>query len=234
MDTTARGKGLTDEEKQLWADWLLARDPDARLRIYDHYAPWMRMLAGHLARSRQPLAEWGDYLHFAAEGLLQAIDRYQPREGVRFQSYAEYYIRGAISKGLECYRQDSRPRDSERIGHHLPLPQNSDAALETLMSAAVDLAFGYFLEAGVIDEQLPEQQDPYRLHQKKQHVDYLGLYVDKLPPREKQLIQLHYYDHLPFTEIAKIMGVSRPRITQLHGQAVKRIRGWFGEVEGGR
>lgn len=166
--------------------------------------------------------------------MLLAIDRYKPREGVRFQSYAEHYIRGAIFKGLACYRSDSRPKDGDRIAHHLPLPRDGDSALETLMSAAVDLAFGYFLESGVIDEQLPQQQDPYTLNQHKQHVDYLALYVDKLPPREKTLIQLHYYDHLSFAEIAGIMGVSRPRVTQLHGQAVKRMMEWFGEVEGDR
>lgn len=230
MNTVA-GKGLTAEEQALWQDWLAHRQADARLRLYEHYAPWMRTLAGHLAKSRQPLAEWGDYLHFGAEGLLKAIDRFQPREGVRFQAYAEHYIHGAVFKGLECYRQDTRPKDSERVEHHLPLPKNGDAALETLMSAAVDLAFGYFLETGVLDDQLPQQQDPYALHQHKQHVDYLALYVDKLPPREKTLVQLHYYDHLGFAEIAKIMGISRPRVTQLHGQAVARMRGWFGEVE---
>lgn len=231
MEKTARGRGLTEEETRLWSEWLQQHTPEARLRLYEHYAPWMRTLAGHLAKSRQPLADWGDYLHFGAEGLLKAIDRFQPREGVRFQAYAEHYIRGAVFKGLECYRQDSRPKDTDRIAHFLPLPKNGDAALETLMSAAVDLAFGYFLESGVIDEQLPQQQDPYALHQHRQHVDYLALYVDKLPERERTVIRLHYYDHLGFAEIAKVMGVSKPRVTQLHGQGVARMREWFGEVE---
>lgn len=81
------------------------------------------------------------------------------------------------------------------------------------------------------DHDCTNQHDPYTLNQHKQHVDYLDLYVDKLPAREKTLIQLHYYDHLSFAEIANIMGVSRPRVTQLHGQAIKRIREWFTYIE---
>lgn len=72
---TVAGRGLTAEEQAVWQDWLEHRQADVRLRLYEHYAPWMRTLAGHLTKPRQPLAEWGDYLHFSAEGLPKAIDR---------------------------------------------------------------------------------------------------------------------------------------------------------------
>lgn len=224
--------GLTDEEKLLWQAWLADRRQDDRLLVFQHYAPWMRKLAGHLAQARHPLADWGDYLHFAAIGMLQAIDRYRPMENVRFQSYAEHYIRGAVHRGLACYRKDLRLNDHrDRVAQHLERANGDGVGIDEFMNAAVDLAFGYFLETGVIDTTLPGQQNPALLHQHKQHVDFLTLYVNKLPDRERTLIRLHYFEQVAFAEIATLFGVSRPRITQLHAQALQRIRHWFTEVD---
>lgn len=222
-------------ERELWRAWTAQRSPENRLRLYEHYAPWMRVVAGRFAKSRPPLTDWGDYLSLAAEGLLIAIDRFEPRGDAGFKSYAELYMRGTVRRGVSrFYRERGERNDRERISHRVPLPGARDDALDALMSAAVDLAFGYFLESGIIDDSLPAEQNPYAIHQKKQHVDFLHLYVERLPERERHLVQLHYFDHVNFTQIAEVMGVSKPRITQLHGQAIARMRRWFEEVESGR
>jgi RNA polymerase sigma factor for flagellar operon FliA len=222
------------EAQALWQAWSKERSPALRLQLFAHYAPWMRRVAGRYAKARPALTDFGDCLGCAAEGLLQAIDRYQPRDDARFTAYADLYIRGAIRRGLAPFNGDGeqrRQRDRERIVQHLPLHGHSAPSLEALMNAAVDLAFGYFLEAGIADESLPAQQNPYAIHQQKQHVDFLHLYVERLPERERQLMQMHYFDHLEFAHIATAMGVSRPRISQLHAQALARLRGWFADIE---
>lgn len=222
-------------ERDLWRAWTMQRTTENRLRLYDHYAPWMRLVAGRLAKSRPPLTDWGDYLSLAAEGLLIAIDRFEPRGDSGFKTYAELYIRGCIRRGVaRFYREPGERHDRERIAHRLQPSGSREDVLESLMNAAVDLAFGYFLESGIVDDSLPAQQNPYAIHQQKQHVDYLHLYVARLPERERQLVQMHYFDHVSFVQIAEAMGVSKPRVSQLHAQAITRIRAWFAEVEGER
>lgn len=222
-------------ERELWRAWTLQRTQAHRLRLYEHYSPWMRLVAGRLAKARPPLTDWGDYLSLAAEGLLIAIDRFEPRGDSGFKTYAELYIRGSIRRGVaRFYREPGERHDRERIAHRLQPSGTRDDLLESLMNAAVDLAFGYFLESGIVDDSLPAQQNPYAIHQQQQHVDYLHLYVARLPERERQLVQMHYFDQVSFVQIAEAMGVSKPRVSQLHAQAIARIRAWFAEVEGGK
>jgi len=237
LASEASGHAETIEAHALWQAWAKQPTPALRLQLFAHYAPWMRRVAGRYAKARPALTDFGDCLGCAAEGLLQAIDRYQPRDDARFTAYADLYIRGVIRRGMAPFCRDGeqrRQRDCARIAHHLPLHGDGAQALEALMNAAVDLAFGYFLETGIADESLPARQNPYAIHQQKQHVDFLHLYVERLPERERQLMQMHYFDHLDFAHIAAAMGVSRPRVSQLHAQALARLRGWFSEVERAR
>lgn len=221
--------GLTGQEQALWQAWIDGRHAEDRVRLFEHYAPWMRLVAGRLARTRPQLAEWGDCHALASEGLLQAIDRYLPREGARFQSYAEYYVRGAVLRGLAKFRQE-RPVDTafERIAHRMP-SGCAPLSVESLMDAAVDLAFGYFLEAGIADESLPRQQDPYVRHEQRQRVDLLHRSLAQLPEREAAILRLHYHDHLTFAQIAELNGISKTRVLQLHAGALARLRARFGE-----
>jgi RNA polymerase sigma factor for flagellar operon FliA len=82
--------------------------------------------------------------------LLQAIDGFDPLRQVRFRTYAEPFLKGAVLKGLACYIKDSRPVSRDRLAGISSEERfsDSDADFELVVSSAVDLAFGYFLALG--------------------------------------------------------------------------------------
>ena len=178
-----------------------------------------------------PLAEWSDYVSLSSVGLLQAIDRFDASLPTRFQSYAEPFVQGAIIKGLSCYVRDRRLVTRDRLDslsgeRH---PGSSDSEFERVVNAAVDLAFGYFLELGIVNSE-PIDNSPLSIYEQEHRDQGLDLMVERLPERERQVIVGHYYQYLSFVELAQLMGISKSRISQLHGQALRRVRGFYEEL----
>lgn len=220
------------EEQALWQLWLAHKDSATRTKLFFHYSQWARMLAGHvLARYPHPLAEWPDYVSLGSIGLLQAIDRFDATLQTRFQSYAEPFVKGAILKGLSCYVKDRQPVSRDRLESLSGEGRfgDADSDFERVVNAAVDLAFGYFLELGVVNAE-PVDNSPLSVYEQEHRDQGLDLMVERLPEREKQVIVGHYYQFLSFVELSQLMGVSKSRISQLHGQALKRVRGFYEEL----
>ncbi|MFZ6044719.1 sigma-70 family RNA polymerase sigma factor [Pseudomonas sp. CR3202] len=216
-----------DSEQSLWRDWLASKAAKVRTRLFFFYSHWVRVVVAHLySRYPHPLAEWNDYVNLASIGLLQAIDRFDPQLGNSFKAYAEPYIKGSVLKGLACYVKDRRTPESERLAS---LAQESGGGedlsdLERIANVAIDLAFGYFLEMGVI-EQEPVDNNPLSLYEAERGSLDLAELVKHLPANERQVIEGHYFQHLSFSQVSELMGVSKSRVSQLHGSALKRLRG---------
>ena len=151
-----------DEEQRLWSQWTKQKTAELRTQLFFFYSGWLRMLAGYFfKRYPHPLAEWGDYLNLCSLGLLQAIERFDLTRGVRFKTYAEHFIKGAVLKGLASYIKDQRAISKERVESIGGVNRfdTKDSDLELVVNAAVGLAFGYFLELGIVEEQ-PADNDP--------------------------------------------------------------------------
>lgn len=222
------------QEVALWRQWLAERQPVQRAALFFHYTEWVRTIASvNFHRYPHVLAEWRDYLQLASIGVLQAIDRFDPAVQSSFKAYAEPYVKGAILKGLSCFAQDSKRPPDIRVMEMLPerSDDNDLYSLEEIVDAAVGLAFGHFLELG-IPEQAVADNDPLSVYEGNRQFGSLLEYVDRLPERERQVVEAHYFQHLPFTEVAQLLGVSKPRVTQLHQKALSRIREWYEEDSG--
>jgi len=201
----------------IWQQWLTGRSPALRNQLFFLYCAWARMVARQLrSRYPHPLAEWQDYASLSAVGLLQAIDRFDAGMQTRFQSYAEPFVKGAILKGLACYRRDvcpvNRLVDDEAPG------ESGCTAL-----AAIDLAFGCFLELGIISL-LTSGNDPLCCYERTQRHQQLNELIQRLPKREQTVLMGHYHQHQSFVALARLLGVSKSRVAQLHAQALKRLR----------
>jgi len=223
---------LSNIEFGLWQQWKSHQNPELRAQLFMFYSDWTRTIANLVQiRYPHPLADRGDYIHFASIGLLQALDRFQPELNNRFQSFAEPYVRGSILKGLSCYIQDKKNPISERLtiaSENQAI--DKDSALDMVVNAAIDLAFGHFLELGIVDEAEPNNS-PLLAYARERQSQQLTEYVKQLPERERQIIVCHYYQHLSFTEISQLLNLSKARISQLHSQALRRIRTHYEQAE---
>ncbi len=213
-------------EGELWQLWSSDRSLAIRTRLFFFYGQWLRMLIGLLySRYPHPLAQWGDYMSLGSIGLLQAIDRFKPDLNSRFKSYAEPYIKGNILKGLACYVKDRKRFYQERLASLLGESggRGEEADLEQVANVAIGLAFGLFLESGVVDHE-PADNNPLSLYETERDGELLDQCVKLLSANERQVIEGHYYQHLSFVEVSELMGISRSRVSQLHAQALKNIR----------
>jgi RNA polymerase sigma factor for flagellar operon FliA len=223
--------GIPDEEAHaLWARFATSREPGARARLIERYLPLARTIAARAYRKRaDESVSFNDYLQYAHTGLIEAIDRYDPAREASFQTYSSHRIRGAILDGLAHESEQAAQRSYWRTRIHERMDsltqedwQNAD--LLALASLTTGLAIGFLLDQ--VDEQVDEApcSNPYAATELAQLRREVHEAVGMLPERERQIIEMHYFAQQEFQSIASSFGVTKGRISQLHGQALTRIR----------
>lgn len=191
-----------------------------------------RRLASRTAGAVTPEDLWSA----GALGLLEAAQRFEAGRDVKFETFVEHRVRGAMLDELR--RLDHLPR---RLRADLDALQKSRAKLEQALGREPELtelaeAAGVAVEeldalAGLdsphtteldgIVAPLPAVDDAAI---RAQTLRSVAAAVEKLPERLQLVLGLHYDEGLSYREIAKILDVSEPRVCQLHGDAMKRLR----------
>lgn len=218
-------------EMSLWRRCRFEGDVAARETLFTRYLALARAIAGRLARERRAsAADRGDFDQFACEGLLQALDRYDPVAGVPFGAYARRRIAGAIAAGVtrltELGTQLSHRRRVERERlRSLATPQADPLA--ALADLAVGLALGLMLEGtGLIaaNDTADTRPGAYESLAWRETMAVLSAEIARLPDAEGCVIRQHYHHGVPFAGIAQLLQLSRGRISQLHRAAIERLR----------
>lgn len=218
-------------EASLWRRFRYEADNGCRQTLFDRYFALARSIAARLFRQRMTQRiERGDFDQFACEGLLQALDRFDPLRGVPFSAYARRRIVGNIASGIrsmsEIDAQLSYRHRVEQERLRSLIPTESDA-LSGLSELAVGLALGLMLEeTGMIDG--TDKADPrptaYDSLAWRETQAILARELANLPEQESVVVRQHYEHGLPFAQVAQVMGLSKGRISQLHRAALERLR----------
>lgn len=186
----------------LWQRYIHSRSADLRLELILHYLPYARKVAAHLyGRHLRCETTVEDYIQWACLGMVEAFDHFQLNRGAQFTTYALPRVLGAIRDGLETI-----------TGRWQEFPVAPED-MENLMSAEAvgpDQA-GLELERG---------QMRLRLH---------GL-LKRLTAREESVLRLHYLQGWTFKDIGQDLGITKGRVSQLHGQALERLRHLLAQV----
>lgn len=236
----SHGKRGEDEDR-LWRRWAGEGDEQARESLAELYMPYASSLAAGLF-SKAPRGEFPfeEYRQFAMVGLMESIDRYEPGRGAHFKTFALPRIRGAVYNGLERMSERQQQRafrrraEPERVDSLVSDRFSSEASpqlLEELESIGVGIALGLILE-GVGSRPGVEllQEDAYAQLEMGQLNRQLWEMVDRLTVREREVIVLHYRQFKNFDEIADDLQLTKGRISQLHRQAVSRLRELFSKA----
>src|SRR6266498_3551633 len=96
------------ELESLWARLCATRDPALREQMIVQYAPLVKYVVGRMAVSMPGLLASEDIIGYGTIGLIQAVDRYDPSVGVKFETYAIRRIKGAILDAIRSLQQLSR------------------------------------------------------------------------------------------------------------------------------
>lgn len=231
MPTRAAAAAPLSEEavRQLWAQFRESRSSTQRARLIGVYLRLAHVAAAKFYRLRPDNAvSFSDYLQYARLGLVEAIDGFDPSREASFETYSSYRIRGAMLNGLAreseiaAQRTFWRTRLEERVDSLGPVPTSEgEAELEELARVLSRLSRGMLSD---LDHEQVIDETPHANPHRAAELAQLREAVDRLPSREKQLIRRHYFDHCEFRVIALELTVSPGRVSQLHAQALVRIR----------
>src|SRR5687767_6227659 len=99
-----------------WVRFAAERDPSLREQLILQYAPLVKYVVGRLALMLPRILDSDDVLSIGTMGLIEAVDRYDPSTGVKFQTYAISRVRGAILdelRSLDWIPRSARQRSQE-------------------------------------------------------------------------------------------------------------------------
>ena len=224
-----------------------------RDELIEEYAPLVKYLAERLSARLPASIEVDDLINTGVLGLIDAIDKFVPDRGVKFKTYAEFRIRGAMLDYLR--RQDWAPRSMRRKERHLAntfreleqklkRPASHDEVanelgisideFNDLMTKARGLSllslnrsFGDEEDGRELSETIPDDSErtPFELLKKQEIRNLLAKQIDALPEKEKMVVSLYYYNELTMKEIGNILGITESRVSQLNSSAILRLRG---------
>lgn len=223
------------------------QDKDQCLR---DFAPLVKRLA-HQMMSRLPYSvQIDDIIQAGMMGLLDAASRYDEIHGAQFETYATQRIRGAMLDELRSadWLPRSLRRDMRRIEQAVcrlqqklgKAPNESEIALELsvplaeyqqMLQEARGAQLIYYEDFQDEDHddfferfEFSNDSDPLALLQDDRFKAELMRAIELLPERERMLMGMIYEQELNLREVGEIFGVSESRISQLHSQAVGRLR----------
>lgn len=218
--------------------------------LLTEHMPLVKRLAHHMKAKLPPSVEVDDLIQAGMIGLLDAINRYEDDHGAQFETYAVLRIRGAMLDELRASdwmprstRQNMRKVEGamqslqQRLGRP-PSESEVAASLKISLDEYQDMladSGGHQLlyyedfhadegSDNFLDRYAVDDADPLRSLMETDFRQAVIDAIDNLPPREKLLMGLYYEEELNLKEIGAVMGVSESRVSQLHTQAVARLR----------
>jgi RNA polymerase sigma factor for flagellar operon FliA len=234
----------------LWEAFVADRSPAAKRALVVQYLDLIRYVVARLGRVSAVAGralEQEDLLQYGVLGLMNAIDRFSPAAGVKFETYAIPRIRGAILD--EVRNLDWVPRsvraNARRIEHAAErvVQEVGREAAEQEIAGKLEISIEEFQkilkDAGAVmtsarqgrhetaepmDQVAEASPDPYqRLSDEESRTKLVEAIVD-LPERSRKVIALYYYEGLKFGDIARLLKVSESRVSQIHSEVLRGLR----------
>ena len=212
--------------------------------------PFVEQLARRVAATMPHSIDIGDLVQDGVIGLIDAVHRFDEARGIKFETFAERRIRGAM---IDALRKNAWPRGVRRQRREL------EAARETLRRelgcepSLADLAAKVgsdekrlgrtIVRINTIESISPlannenlnesclpaalvpaEPEQPDRAYERAETKDRVRTAIASLPPREQKVIGLYYYQEATMKQIGAEIGVNESRVSQLHARAVRRLK----------
>lgn len=220
----------------------------------EKYLPLVKHIAGRLSISLPSHIEQDDLIGYGVFGLLDALERFEPSKGVKFETYATLRIRGAIIDGLRIMDwvphsarqkvkkvQDAfyqlevelgRAATTEEAARFLGIEMKE---LEGILAQAQVMSLTSIDETAATQDgdsssaldfiHDPAAEEAFTEVENEERLKLLEQAIAKLPEKEQLVVALYYQEELTLKEIAAVLKLSESRISQLHSQAILRLRG---------
>jgi RNA polymerase sigma factor for flagellar operon FliA len=240
--------------ESIWQEYVHDRESALRDKLIMHYIHLVRFVVGRLGIPTTSTMDSEDLLSYGVIGLINAIDRFEPDRGIKFEAYATTRIRGAVIDQLRALNwmprsAVTRSRQIERVladlEQRLGRPAHEDE-MAAECGVTIERYRQMLLDAGTsilsldaplstlradddsssLGELLEDVSSPSPTDavEQQEMQKLLSQAISRIPIREQQLLALYYVEELTMKEISQVMHVSESRVCQLHAQAILRLR----------
>ena len=240
-------------EKDLWVRCKEHEDDAAREQLILRHLRVVKYIAGRMAIHVPSNIEMNDLIGWGMLGLLDAVEKFDHRQDIKFTTYASIRIRGAIIDQIRSL--DWAPRSlrslarrvaaaREKLRHEQGREPRSEAIAEELQLTVdqVEDTVAQVQTAQVLslDDYLSseESQDvrkidtahnaavptPDQVAQQAERQERLVQAILQLPDQQQKVLNLYYYEELTLKEIGAVLEVTESRVCQIHSAAVKQLR----------
>ena len=252
---------VDDELGARWDAFKSDGDDEAREKLILHYAPLVKYVASRVATGLPSSVDQHDLVSYGMFGLIDALEKFEPGRGNKFETYAIPRIKGAIidelramdwvprsirfkARELEKAQADleamlKRQPSDEELADRLGMSRRELHDMVAQISFVSVLALDEVVSAGsdrgeqvALIDTLPDKGiDPTWGVESQETRGLLAAAINSLSEREKIVVTLYYFEGLTLAEIGEILGVTESRVCQIHTKAVGGLRGQLSEVE---
>ncbi len=223
--------------------------PSAQNRV-EKTLPFVESLARRMAASMPHSIDMGDLVQDGVLGLIDAAQRFDEGRGIKFETFAERRVRGAM---IDALRREAWPRGVRRVRRELEAareelrrelgcePSVADLAarvgsdekrlkrtivrINTIESTSPHASADNLDDANLPAVLVPSEPDsPDSAYQHTETRERVRAAIASLPWRERKVVSLYYYGDVTMKDIGSEMGVNESRVSQLHARAVQRLR----------
>jgi len=232
----------------LWKKYKKTKSKEIKEELITKYIEIVKIIAGRLYNSYNSAVEYEDLVGYGIIGLIDAIEKFDPSKNIKFETYANFRIRGAIVdqiRSLDWVPRSIRQKhkkienalkklqntygtdiDDKTLAEELGIDCNqlNDYLLEVSISSIISLDEKLSENANIHIEPLIYKNDPESNIIKEESKRLLIEAIEELPERERMIINLYYFSELTYKEIANILSISESRVSQLHTKAIIKIK----------
>ncbi len=245
---------------KLWRKYKKSGSESLRDEIIKRYLYLVKFVAGRVAVGLPANVEFGDLVSYGILGLLDAIEKFDPEQGNKFETDGVSRIRGAIMDELRKLDWAprllrKRARDIDKKVHELEEKYGRAVSEEELakgLGVTVEELGGIFQELNStsflpLDEvwenedgnkpmsrlqTLPDlmSKDQFEDIHREEMRELMAEAIEELPEKEKLVVVLYYYESLTLKEIGAVLNVSESRVCQIHSKVMLRLKGYFKRI----
>ena len=212
--------------------------------------PFVEALARRMAATMPHSIDLSDLVQDGVIGLIDAAERFDEKRGIKFETFAERRVRGAM---IDALRKDAWPRGVRRVRRELEaareklrLTLGHEPSLADLAAAVgsdekrlgktivrintIESTSPLSCGDNVDEAQLPavfvpaEPERPDYAYERGEVRNRVRTAIETLPARERRVICLYYYEEVTMKEIGAELGVNESRVSHLHARALRRLR----------
>lgn len=201
----------------LWASYKQKPSAELKKQIVLNYVNLVHYVIHRTNLIQNGLLDRRDFFQFGIEGLSQAIDRFDPDYGTKFEVYAIQRIRGKIYDELRKFI------DSDKSKKEFMYSEDATTIFPTATLSVNQLVD----DEGIIQlhEMLPSDLDkPDLILEKKDLKRRLLEMIKDLNERERAILSLYYYEDLNYKEIAQVLSITISRVSQIHSRILNSLK----------